>query len=68
VSLHDRLTEKVQAVLDFHKESAAATTPQQKTALERQITATDGEIDRWVYELYGLTEAEIGIVEKATDR
>ena len=32
-------------------------------ALERQIAATDAEIDRLVYELYGLTEEEIKIVE-----
>ena len=32
---------------------------------QRQIVATDrhAEADRLVYELYGLTEAEIGIVE-----
>jgi hypothetical protein len=29
----------------------------------RQIEATDGQIDTLVYELYGLTEEEIGIVE-----
>ncbi|MCL2510888.1 MAG: N-6 DNA methylase [Bacteroidales bacterium] len=32
--------------------------------LAEQIATTDKEIDRLVYELYGLTEAEIGIVEK----
>ena len=31
--------------------------------LKQQIAATDSEIDRMVYELYGLTEEEIGIVE-----
>jgi len=31
--------------------------------LRRQIAATDDEIDRLVYELYGLREAEIKIVE-----
>jgi len=36
--------------------------------LERQIAATDGEIDRLDYQLYGLTEAEIKIVEEATGR
>ncbi|TVZ27635.1 TaqI restriction endonuclease [Gillisia sp. Hel_I_86] len=34
-------------------------------ALQQQITATDNEIDRLVYELYGLTEEEIKIVENA---
>lgn len=30
--------------------------------------ATDHEIDRLVYELYGLTDEEIAIVEEATAR
>ena len=32
---------------------------------QHQIEATDRQIDRLVYELYGLTEEEIGIVEGA---
>ncbi len=32
-------------------------------ALERQISATDTQIDRLVYDLYGLTDEEIKIVE-----
>ena len=40
------------------------TAEQQKVQnLKQQIAATDSEIDRMVYELYGLTEEEIGIVE-----
>jgi hypothetical protein len=31
--------------------------------ISRQIEATDREIDRLVYELYGLSEEEIKIVE-----
>jgi len=34
--------------------------------VSRQIEATDHEIDRLVYELYGLSEEEIRIVEEAT--
>jgi hypothetical protein len=30
---------------------------------QRQIDATDRQIDQFVYELYGLTEEEIKIVE-----
>ena len=41
-------------------------TPQERTSVERQIAATDAQIDRLVYELYGLTEEEIKIVEQAT--
>ena len=35
-------------------------------ALSAQIAATDKEIDRMVYELYGLTEDEIKVVEETT--
>jgi len=31
---------------------------------ERQVAATDEEVDRLVYELYGLSEEEIAIVEE----
>jgi retron-type reverse transcriptase len=34
-------------------------------ALQRQIAATDQQIDQLVYELYGLTHEEIKIVEEA---
>jgi type II restriction/modification system DNA methylase subunit YeeA len=33
-----------------------------------QISATDNQIDNLVYELYGLTDEEIKIVEEATAR
>jgi hypothetical protein len=52
-------------MLDLHKRLAAAQLPQERTPLERQIAATDQQIDRLVYEFYGLTEEEIGIVEGA---
>jgi len=37
-----------------------------KSIIQRQIEATDAEIDRLVYDLYGLTEEEIAIVEGAS--
>jgi len=49
--------------LALHQQLAAAKTPTAKTTLQRQIDATDRQIDRLVYELYGLTEEEIGMVE-----
>jgi hypothetical protein len=33
-----------------------------KKLIRRQIQATDAEIEALVYELYGLTEEEIGVV------
>ena len=38
---------------------------QKAVALKQQIDTTDKEIDKMVYELYGLTEEEIAIVEKS---
>ena len=38
---------------------------QEQIVLQRQITATDTQIDHLVYVLYGLTEEEIKIVEEA---
>lgn len=37
----------------------------EKTVIERQIAATDRQIDRLVYELYGLTDEEIAVVEES---
>ena len=37
-----------------------------KSLIQRQIDATDKQIDQLVYELYGLTAEEIRIVEEAT--
>ena len=39
------------------------TPPCKREAAQRQIDATDREIDALVYRLYGLTEEEIAIVE-----
>jgi hypothetical protein len=40
----------------------------ERTVIGHQISATDRRIDRLVYELYGLTDEEIAIVEEATAR
>jgi len=51
-------------MLALHRQLAAARTEHEQTNLQRQIDAADRRIDRLVYDLYGLTEAEIRIVEK----
>ena len=38
-------------------------TPHSRESLQRQVDATDRQIDQLVYELYGLTEGEVDIVE-----
>jgi type I restriction-modification system DNA methylase subunit len=58
---YDRMVALVECMLAFHKQSPR--TPQEKEKLQREIDATDRQIDKLVYELYGLTEDEIKIVE-----
>jgi hypothetical protein len=65
-SRSERIGTLVTESLDLHKKIASLRTPQERTSLERQIAATDAQIDRLVYELYGLTEDEIKIIEQAT--
>jgi hypothetical protein len=73
-SRHDRMVELVEQMLSLHKQlpatktagKPAAKTEHEKTVIQRQIEATDKQIDQLVYELYGLTEEEIKIVEGKT--
>jgi hypothetical protein len=65
VARHDRMVALVEAMLDLHRRLSAEANPHVKSILQRQIDATDKQIDRLVYELYELTEEEIGIVEGA---
>jgi hypothetical protein len=58
---HDKLVSLVERMLELHKRSPRL--PQEKESLQREIESTDGRIDRLVYELYGLSEEEIRIVE-----
>ena len=55
----------VERMLKLHKDKAAARLAMEKTMLQTQIEATDTQIDMLVYELYGLTDDEIKVVEGA---
>jgi hypothetical protein len=63
---HDRMVTLVDSMLTLHKRVASAKSEAQRGAIQRQIDATDAEIDRLVYALYGLTKDEIAIVEGAS--
>jgi len=64
-SCQNRVVELTCVVSDLFKRLRTTRTPVENASIERQIAATDAEIDRLVYELYGLTEEEIEIVEGA---
>ena len=50
-------------MLELHKSKAGAKTQAEMDIYERQIKSVDEAIDGLVYELYGLSEEEISIVE-----
>ena len=64
-AVHDDIVKLVEKMLALHQQLAAAKTPQDTTLLQRQIDAADKQIDQLVYQLYGLTDEEIALVEKS---
>jgi hypothetical protein len=62
---HDKLVALVEKMLALHQQLATAKTPQNTTLLQRQIDATDKQIDQLAYALYGLSDEEITLVEGA---
>jgi len=62
---HDRMVDLVGAMLDLHSRLAAENLAHVKAALQRQIEATDRQVDLLVYESYGLTDPEIRTAEGA---
>ena len=64
---HDRMVKLVDRMLDLHKKQPEAKSPLEKERIARDIETTDRQIDQLVYDLYGLTEEEIKIVEGATE-
>ena len=51
-------------MLELQKKHHNTRMDRDKELYERQIQIVDAQIDRQVYDLYGLTEAEVGMVEK----
>ena len=60
----DSIIIKVDSMIILLEKLDSTKTPTERTAIERQIQATDTQIDQLVYQLYGLTEEEIKIVEE----
>jgi hypothetical protein len=60
---HDKMVSLVKSMLALHKSLASAQNPIEKERLEKQIKSADEGIDKLVYELYGLSQEDIEIVE-----
>ena len=61
--VHDKLVKLVDNIIAINKKLVGENNPNTKEILERQVRALDGEIDRLVYGLYGLTDEDIKVVE-----
>jgi hypothetical protein len=61
---HDKLVSLVNSMLELHKKHHEARMERDKELYERQIKIVDEHIDGLVYDLYGLTEEEIKVVEE----
>lgn len=61
--MQNKMATLVTQMLALNKQVAETKTAHDKTIVQRQIDATDRQIDQLVYELYGLTDEEIQIVE-----
>jgi hypothetical protein len=61
--LNIKIQDRCKVMLDLNVQLSEVRTPQERIAIQRQIEFTDSQIDQFVYELYGLTENEIKIVE-----
>jgi len=53
-------------MLEIQNQLFKAKTEHEKNSIQRQIEFADRQIDRLVYELYGLSEEDIKVVEEAT--
>jgi hypothetical protein len=62
---YNNIVELVISMLDLNQNFSIVKTAQEKTILQRQIDPTSRRIDELVYELYGLTDEEIKIVESS---
>ena len=65
---HDRVEKLVQRRIDLGKSCRAAFTDQERGIVQKKIHVTDQQIDRLVYDLYGLTPEEIAVIEESVGR
>ncbi|MBI5636763.1 MAG: N-6 DNA methylase [Nitrospinae bacterium] len=64
--LQGKIASSAKLFITLLTKSHLTKTPHERDVLGRQIDAADRQIDKLVYDLYGLTEEEIAIVEKST--
>jgi hypothetical protein len=61
---HDKLVALVDNMLELQKKYHEVRIERDKVLYERQIKIVDAQIDRLVYDLYGLTEEEVKVAKR----
>jgi hypothetical protein len=61
---HDKLVTLVETMLELQRKHHDVRMDRDKELYERQIKIIDAQMDRQVYDLYGLTEEDIRVVEE----
>ena len=61
--ISERLVSYVDSLIQMNKQIKLSLISIDRERMQRQIEAADRQIDRLVYELYGLSEDEIRVVE-----
>ncbi|HMD85755.1 MAG TPA: N-6 DNA methylase [Terriglobia bacterium] len=62
---HDKMVELVDRMLELNKQKhSGKLAPSQVERIDREIAATDAEIDNLVYDLYGVTQQERKTIEE----
>ena len=64
-SIEDKIRVQIEKLLNLNGKLDITRSPDEKTFLQKQINATDREIDNLVYQLYDLTPEEISIIEES---
>ncbi len=63
---HDKMVKLVDRMLELNKQKHSGRfAPSQVERVDREIAATDAEIDDLVYDLYTITDEERAIIEEA---
>lgn len=65
-TIHNQIITLVNSMVSLHNQIYTLTSEAHREIIQRQIDATDLEIDRLIYSLYKLTPEEIAIVEKGS--
>ncbi|MBI4648767.1 MAG: hypothetical protein HY738_19810 [Bacteroidia bacterium] len=61
---HNEIVRLVDTLLELNKDLRKAKQPDEKDRIQKRIKYSENRIDEIVYELYGLTQKEISIIEK----